>query len=358
MGDRFFDRALALTILAILIFAVYQITQPFISSILWGTILAIASWPLLEMIQRRSGGRRWPAATFMTLLLVVIVGLPIVLLATSLVDQVSSVADLVDGFSKLPPPPPPDWLASVPLAGPWLDGRWRSAISDFGGTLAQVRPWIAGTLQWLLGKGVGLLGALGEMLLAMLVTSILFFQGGSAAHIVRRFAIRLGGQGNGYLLDVAVQTIRAVAVGVVGTALVQGVLASIGFAVSGVPGAMLLGFLVFVGAIAQLPAGLLMVPMAIWLHLQGNTSWAIFLGAYGVLFVGTVDNIIRPLLIGRGNSLPMLLILVGVMGGLLAYGFVGIFLGATLLAVVYTMLMAWLDNRAVGPEDSAVEPKG
>src|SRR5262245_53072734 len=222
---------------------------------------------------------------------------------------------------------------------------------DMGAAMAKLEPCIMTETRWLLDKRLQLRVPLLEFLVVVVFTGILYVTGESIAALVKRFAVRVGGERSLNLLPVAVQTIRSVAFGVIGTALVQAVLSVVSFIIAGVPGVAVLGLFCFVSAMLQIGTGLVWIPVALWLAYQDRTGWAIFIVVSG-LFINIMDNFIKPYLISRqGAGIPMLLIFIGVLGGLIAWGFLGIFLGATLLAIGYTVLRSWLNQAASAAAD-------
>jgi len=267
---------------------------------------------------------------------------PIVLLVASLSESVAGVVTLLRDLTSLKLGEPPTWLANIPLLGTYLDAQWHKAMVDMPATLEQVRPYIEQTATWILKQAATFGTALLEFLVAVIISGFLYAGGETLAQAVQRFALRTAGERGLSLVDVAERTIRTVAQGVIGTAVLQGLLIEFSLIMAGVPGSPLLGFLTFLLAVMQLPTFLVWAPAALWLGYEEQMGWAIFTAAWGLLVVGTVDNFLRPYFISQGSRLPLLLIFAGVLGGLLAWGLIGIFLGATLLAVGYTLLSTWL----------------
>lgn len=342
MGDRLYERVVALAVLALLLLFCLQILLPFVGALLWGIVLSVASWPAYAWLARRLGGRRTLGAVVMVLIMVLIFVVPVTLIVASLADQVSAAASMLYDLTAYGLPPPPSWLAAVPLVGETLDGYWRQTMLNAGATLAELRPYISAAASWILARGAGIgLGIL-EFLLAVLIAGVLFANAEACLDYLERFVRRIGGERSVGLIGLAGQTIRSVANGVVGTALVQAGLAGIGFIVARVPGAGVLLLGAFLMALVQIPPMLLVLLVALWQYFQGETGWSIAMALWGVLVVGTVDNFVRPYLISQGVKLPLVLILIGVIGGLIAYGFIGIFLGAVILAVVWQVAIDWL----------------
>ncbi len=356
--ERFYERALSLVLLATLIFACLQIAAPFLAAVLWGIALSVATWPLYARLSRSLGDRGRFAAVVMVLLLVLVFVVPLAMVVSSLADGVAAVSALARDLTAVGVPPPPEWLRNVPVAGTGLYEGWEEVASDLPRVSQQLRPYIGPVATWLLARGAALGLAVFELLLAVVVAGILFVRGEEGADLLRRIAGRLGGAESTALVDLAGRTIRSVANGIVGTAVVQALLALLGFWAAAVPGANLLALAVFMASVLQLPVIVVTVPVGVW-ALYRATGWGLFLLLWGVLVVGTVDNFLRPYLISHGSRLPLMLIFVGVMGGLLAYGFLGLFLGPVILAAGWTLLEAWLrepraagDGELVAPDQS------
>ena len=350
--EQFFERAISLFLIAVLFFACVQIAAPFLRAFTWATILAVSTWPLFLRLHQRLGGRKKLAAAVMALTLAAAFLLPGVLLVASLTDSIQSVAALANDLTTLKLPDLPSWVTGFPVVGARLDSVWQSARMDMGAAMGKLQPYIMTATRWLLAQSAQLGLALLEFLLAVVFTGILYGTGEGITALVKRFATRVGGESTLDLLPVAIQTIRSVAFGVIGTALVQAVLSVGTFVIAGVPGVAVLGLFCFVLAMLQIGTGLVWIPTAVWLAYQDQKGWAIFIVVSG-LFINIMDNFIKPYLISRqGAGIPTILIFIGVLGGLLAWGFLGIFLGATLLAIGYTVLRSWLDQAASAAADS------
>lgn len=352
LRDRFIERVILLALLAFLAFACLQIVRPFIGPMLWGSIIAVSTWPLYRRLVGRLGGRRKIAAAIMAVGLLVVLVVPISLLVDSLAEGIAAVAALLRDLTNVHLPPPPAWLASLPVVGGTLHEQWREAMVDLPASLEQLRPYIGTAASWALSWGADLGVAAIQFVIAIVIAGILYVTGEAAVSVLQRFVARVGGAHHLGLIDVASQTIRGVAAGIIFTAFIQAVLLALGLVVVGAPGPVVLGFLTFFLLVLQLPNFLVWVPVVIWLGYQGQTGLAIFLFVWGFFVVSTIDNFIRPYLISQGAKLPLLLIFVGVIGGLLAYGFIGLFIGATLLGVGYTLFRSWLDEEPPPPNAS------
>ena len=350
LKDRFIERVILLALLAALVFVCIQIVKPFIGPMLWGVIIAVATWHPYRKLSRALGDRRVVASIIVSVVLLLILVVPLSLLVDSLAEAVRGVAGLMRDLTSIRLPPPPIWVRDLPVIGITLDDQWREAMVDLPASLQQLQPYIGTAAGYALSIGAGLGAATIEYQVAIVIAAILLVTGEAAVQVLRRFVARIGGLHHLGLLDVAAQTIRGVAAGIIFTAFIQAVLLVLGLVVVGAPGPVLLGFLSFFLLVIQLPNWLVWVPVVVWLGYRGHNGLAVFLFVWGTFVVSTVDNFIRPYLISQGARLPLLLIFVGVIGGLFAYGFIGLFVGATLLGVGYTIFRSWLDEDPPPPE--------
>jgi predicted PurR-regulated permease PerM len=252
-------------------------------------------------------------------------------------------------------PPPPEWVAKLPLVGAKLSAAWASSAEDGGaGLVARLGPYVSDAARWLLAQAGSLGGLLIHFLLVVVLSAILYANGETAASGIRRFGRRLAGARGESSIVLAGQAIRGVALGVGVTAIVQTLLGGIGLALAGVPFASLLSAVMLMLCIAQMGPALVLFPAVAWMYWTGASAWATFLLVWSVV-VSALDNFLRPILIKRGADLPLLLIFAGVIGGLLGFGLIGIFVGPVVLAVTYTLLAAWIDDA---PEPTGVDPAG
>jgi predicted PurR-regulated permease PerM len=330
-------------VIGLLLGASLWILRPFLGPTIWATMVVVATWPLMLRVQGLLWNRRALAVAAMTLLLLLLFVAPLVLAIVTIVgnaDRLVEWAKLATTYTL--PDEAPAWLVNLPVVGGMLKGVWeQAAVLGLGDLLRRLSPYAGDLTKWFVAE-VGSIGVLlFQFLLTVVIAAVLYAHGEEAADQVRRFAHRLGGERGDSVVVLAGGAIRGVALGVGVTALVQAVLGGLGVALAGVPFATLLAALMFMLCIAQIGPIPVALGAAAWAFYEGSTGWAIFLVAWG-LFVGTIDNFIRPWLIKLGADLPLLLIFAGVIGGLLAFGLVGIFVGPVLLAVAYTLLEAWI----------------
>jgi predicted PurR-regulated permease PerM len=327
------------------------ILRPFLVALTWGTMIVVATWPLLIRAERRLGGRRAPAVALMTVVLLLTLVIPLSLAVTTIVGHTSQIVGWSRSLATLAVPPPPAWVGALPVVGAKVAARWRQ-LADAGPEVvpALLAPYASSAVRWVLRQvgSVGLL--LLNFLLTVLVAGILYSTGERVGRGADRFARRLAGRHGENALQLAVQAIRAVALGVVVTAIGQAALAGIGLAIVGVPYAGLLTVVTFVFAVAQVGPVPVLLPAVIWVYATSGAAWGTGLLVWSVV-CGTVDNLVRPWLIKRGADLPLLLIFAGVIGGLIAFGIIGLFIGPVMLAVAYTLLVDWVARPL--PEEEA-----
>jgi predicted PurR-regulated permease PerM len=341
------SRDLARTTLAILFIvglmaASFMVVQPFLPATVWATTLVIATWPLLLQLQARLGGRRAIAVAVMTLALALVVLVPLTLAISAVVARSDKIIAFVSAAPSFHLPAPPQWVADIPVVGGKASARWQElADSGIADLLQWVRPYLGRVTQWFVGAAGSLGGTLLHLTVTIVFAAILYAQGEKAAAWCVRFGRRLAGERGVEAVQLAGQAIRSVALGVVVTAVAQTLVMGIGLAIAGVPQAGLLSAIVLLLCVAQLGPVLVAVPAIIWLFWSGDTVPGIVLIVFTAVAL-TMDNFLRPILIRRGADLPLLLILAGVIGGLLAFGLLGLFLGPVILAVSYTLLQRWV----------------
>lgn len=349
------QRELARTLLTVifiggLIVASLWILRPFIAAFIWATMIVVATWPVLLWFQARLWQRRWLAILAMTGVLLLVFAVPLALAIGTIVLNAEEIVTRVKSIVGFRMPTPPGWIAHLPFIGPKVVLAWEQVVaSGVDGLLARVMPYGGRVAQWLVAEAgnVGLLFV--QFLLTLVLAALMYASGDAAAREVVRFGRRLAGDRGENAVALAGQAIRSVALGVVVTAVVQAALAGIGLGVAGVPFAGLLTAVIAFLCIAQIGPSPVLVPAVIWLYWSGETAWGTFLLVWTV-FVVTLDNILRPVLIKRGADLPLLLIFAGVIGGLLAFGLVGVFVGPVVLAVAYTLLQAWIADEDLDPQ--------
>jgi predicted PurR-regulated permease PerM len=351
MADLRHDLArvtLAVLFIAALIGASLWILRPFLPAVIWATTLVIATWPIMRRVQERLWNSRALAVTIMTFALLLVFVVPFWLAIGTIVQNSGQIVSWAESIASVGLPPPPSWLADLPLVGARAASAWQD-IADIGvrELLQKARPYAGTMTQWFISAVGGFGMVLVQFLLTVAVSAIMYAKGERAAARVIRFGVRLAGERGEQSVRLAAQAIRGVALGVVVTALIQSAIGGFGLMIAGVPYASVLCALMFMLCIAQIGPALVLLPAVIWMFASDDLGWAVFLLVCSILAIG-IDNVIRPILIRRGADLPLLLILAGVIGGLMAFGLIGIFLGPTILAVGYTLLGAWIDEGGTG----------
>ncbi|PKN62723.1 MAG: AI-2E family transporter [Deltaproteobacteria bacterium HGW-Deltaproteobacteria-15] len=347
------EKVVVLSIIALLIVGSVMIVLPFLRAILWALVFAVSVWPFFVRIEMVLGGRTGLAAMVPTLLLAIIFFLPSVYVGSRLIIESSGALDYLQELMESGLGPAPLWLKGLPLVGDRLEGVWQAVGHDTPRLIEMVKPHIRNLLGSIVSAGTGMARIILTAILSLIIFFFLLKEGRPLRVSLEKISVRLGGERGRHLLFVAGSTMRAVVLGILGAAVVQGILAIFGLWISGVPGPVFLG--TAAGLFALIPIGLIqlvLLPAAGWLIYSGETGWGIFLFLWSLLVVGNIDNVIRPMLISRGAKLPFLVVLLGILGGLAFGGIIGLFVGATLLAVFYTMLKEWV---AVPDKDSIDE---
>ena len=353
-GGRDLTRTtLAVLFLGLLLATSLWVLRPFLGPTVWATMVVVATWPMMLRLQKLLWGRRSLAVTVMTLLLLLLFVVPLVLAIGTIVSNAERLVDWAQiAATYTLPDKPPAWLSQLPVVGSMAEKAWHQAAElGLRDLLPRLSPYAGELTKWFVAQ-VGNIGVLLlQFLLTVVIAAVMYSNGEAAASMVRRFAQRLAGERGTDVVTLAGGAIRGVALGVGVTAFVQALLGGLGVALAGVPFATLLTAVMFMLCIAQVGPMPVLLGAAAWVFYDGSTGWAIFLVVWA-LVVGTMDNFLRPWLIKMGADLPLLLIFAGVIGGLFAFGLVGIFVGPLMLAVGYTLLEAWMDDEApAGPPD-------
>ena len=342
---------LAVLFIVTLIVASTWIILPFLPATVWATMIVIATWPIMLRVQALLWNSRALAVVVMVIVLLLILVLPLSFAVISIVGNADQIAVLVTSLASFEMPPPPAWLGRLPLVGEAAVRAWEDLRTLGIEQLApKAVPYVVDATRWLMSQVGGVGGMVLHFLLTVIVAAILYASGETAAAALRRFGHRLAGERGEISVRLAGAAVRGVALGVVVTALVQSILGGVGLAIAGVPFATVLTAVMFILCIAQLGPVLVLAPAIIWMYWNGDASWATFLLVWSIPVV-IVDNFLRPALIKMGADLPLPLIFVGVIGGLLGFGLVGIFVGPVVLAVAYTLLAGWV---ADAPEPASL----
>jgi predicted PurR-regulated permease PerM len=335
--------------IGVLIAATFWILRPFLIPATWAITIVVATWPLPTWIERRLGGHRGLAAAAMTVALMLVFAAPLSFTVVTLLTSLGHFTEWSQWLASIKLPPPPAWLEGIPAVGAKLAERWRDLAA--AGT-EEVSAFVASYARGLTIALLALIGNVGRLLIDMVLTiiiaGILYATGDTAAHGAQRFARRLAGRHGESSVHLAGQAVRAVALGVVVTAIVQSGLAGLGLAVAGVPFAAILTVVMFILCVAQIGPAPVLIAVVIAVFVKRGVAWGTGLLIWAIV-CSVLDNILRPVLIKRGADLPLLLIFAGVVGGLIAFGVIGLFIGPVVLAVAHALTVAWVDvERGAG----------
>jgi predicted PurR-regulated permease PerM len=345
LSDKIFvhravEAAIRIGLVALLVAWCFQIVRPFIVPVVWGIIIAVAAHPGYRRLEAVLGGRRTIAATLFTLLMLILLIGPTVMLAGTLVESAQGLAaDLADGTLSIPAPP--ESVGSWPIIGEPLERFWHLASVNLGTALAEIRPQIAAFGRWLLATvtelGLGIL----QFVIAIIIAGVLLANAQGAGQTARAIATRLAGERGADYAELGQATVRSVARGILGVALIQSLLAGLGFLAVGVPGAGLLALVCLLLAVVQIGPIVVLIGTVIYVFSTADIFTAVIFLIWSI-FVGLLDNVLKPVLLGRGVKVPMVVIFVGAIGGFLASGIIGLFVGSVILGLSFTLFKAWL----------------
>jgi predicted PurR-regulated permease PerM len=339
------ERGIAAVLLGGLAIACFFVLAPFIAAILWAGILVFATWPIFSRLRGRFGGRAGAAAGVMILAAFAVTLAPLALVIADFADEARSLVAAGREVFESGLPAPPAWINEVPFIGATIHAEWTRVAADRGELAALVAPYLQalGRFGFDAGKNVtiGLATGALEIGLALFIAFFLYRDGEFVRERIAGGLVRVAGARGERLLAVAAGTVRSVVYGVLGTAFVQGLLMLVGLLIAGVPHAMLLAFITCLVSPLPIGAPIVWIGAAIWLYLTSGWGWTIFMLVWGTGLVSMADNVVRPILISRGGSTPIVIVLLGIIGGVLAFGFLGIFVGPTLLALAYSLIQEW-----------------
>ena len=335
---------LSVLVLAVLITSTFLVMSPFLMPILWASIISVATWPALLRLEAAYGGKRGLAVATMTAAILIVIFVPVMLALDTIISSAQGITAEIRSLESIALPAPPSWVEGLPIIGGRVADEWRG-IAALGPDerAAALTPYLQRALQWFVARAGSLGSMLVQFLLTTIITAIMLANGETVRDGILRFAERLAGRHGYDVATLAARTIRGVVLGVVLTAIIQAAIGGIGLVIVGIPAAALLTAVTLFLCMAQLGPWLVLGPAIAWLYWSGQsfagTTLLIFM-----LIAGLIDNIIRPILIRRGANLPLLLIFAGVIGGLIALGIIGLFIGPVVLTVSYTLLKAWVSE--------------
>ena len=318
------------------------IILPFAGAIIWAALLVVSTWSGMRWLQTHLWNRRWLAVTVITCIMLLVVFVPVSLAVVSVVRNADEFAAWASTLQTFNLPPPPAWVAGLPFVGERIAEIWQQTATEGFAELAKTaKPYINAVITWLAGRAGSVGAVLLQILATVIIAAVLYAYGESAAAGLRAFGRRLAGERGEGMVLLAGRAVRGVALGVVVTAIVQSAFSGIALAVAGVPFAVLLTGVMFLTCIAQIGPVPVLLPAIGWLYWKDSYGWMAFLIVCTIV-VTALDNVLRPILIRKGADLPLILIFAGVIGGLLTFGLIGIFVGPVVLAITYTLLEQWV----------------
>lgn len=339
---RALEASIRIGLIALLVIWCFEVVRPFIQPIVWGIILAIAIHPAYLRLGRVMGGRERLAATSLVVGSLLLLIVPSVMITTSLVESATELAGkLREGEVKIPPPPTA--VADWPIIGGGLHALWAEASRDLEAALGQAQPLLKAIGRWMLSGGATAGFGIVMFALSIVIAGVLLSYGEQATDTARRIARRLVDERGDELVRLTGDTVESVTRGILGVALIQGLLAGIGLLVAGVPAAGLWALLVLLMAVVQIPTVLILGPIIVYVFATSSTTIAVLFAIWS-LAVGFSDNVLKPMLLGRGVDVPTLVIFMGAIGGFILQGIIGLFAGAVVLSVGYTLFKAWLED--------------
>lgn len=341
------ETTVGIAVLSLLAFGCFVVLRPFLPAMLWAVILSIATWPVFRWFEGMLRGRRTLAAALTTVLLAVVLLVPLLIVVMSLAENVTSLVTHMRELFKEGPPAPPPWLLRFPVVGSYVEQYWQEWVRSDVFPVGELIQYLGPAKDWILATGAGLGGGILDLGLSVLTAFFIYRDGEMGVKSLNAVLERLAGDRAQKLLKLAEGTMRGVVYGIIGTALAQGILAGLGFWLMGVPGALFLGLITSFLSIIPFGPPLVWIPAATWLFYTGSINRGIFLLLWGLLVISSVDNFLKPYFISRGSNLPLLLVFIGVLGGVIAFGFLGVFLGPVLLALGYTLLHEWSQTDIV-----------
>ncbi len=351
-GRGLFERGLALTLVVALLATAFTILAPFGTILLWSLFMSVTVWPLHRWFLLRTGGHPSVAATLSVLVLLVLVVTPVVLSTVALLPSLRAVVNTISHPESWNLPPPPAWLHDTPVVGHLLQGTWQeilqAILAQVGGPGAQPSRMA----QWGVMRALGTGWTIVQVVLATILAWPMLAGGDRGGALATRIARRVGGRQGVHLLELAALTIRYVSVGIIGTAAVLAVVEGVGLWLAGVPLVVVLMVASFVLDVMQLGIHLVYLGAGAWLFYAGRPGAAVFTLVWGFIANNVIDSVARPYVISRGTGLPMSVIFLGAMGGLIAWGFIGVFVGPTLLGLTWTLLRVWLATPAAADPDA------
>ncbi|BAO44037.1 AI-2E family transporter [Thiolapillus brandeum] len=338
------DAAIRIGLIALLAGWSIYIASPFIGAVVWGGIIAIGSYPLYQWLQKKTGLGKNMAATVLTLVMLTILVVPSVMLSGALIEEASDISGYMQDGHELSIPPPPDNVANWPVVGRKLHSFWTHAAENPREALGNIEPQLKMLGKWLIGAAAGTgLGIL-MFIFSIIIAGIFLATASKGRAASVAIFDRLTGNRGEELTNLSRSTVRSVVNGILGIAIIQTLLAGLGFLAMGIPGAGILALICLVLAVVQIDILIILIPLSIYAFSSAGTGAAVLFLIWNIA-VGLMNNILKPILLARGVKAPMAIIFIGAIGGLIAHGLVGLFVGAVVLVLAYTLFTLWLDDK-------------
>lgn len=347
-----------LAAVVIIVVGCYLVLQPLIPAVLFAAVVCSATWPLYLRLRKALWGRPALAALAMTLLSIVLLIGPTLLFAASLADNVMAIAEAAKALLQAGPSQAPAWVRDIPLLGELLADYWQRLVSSGASPLVQWQGVLEPLRKFLLGAGKSAGEGLLQLALASFIGFFFYRDGEVLMRGLRQALEQIAGERGSEFLETIDRSVTGALSGIFGTALAQALVALAGFVIAGVPAAFLLSVATFFLSIVPIGPPLVWGGATLWLVHQGQLGWAVFMAVWGFLGISTIDNLVKPYLISRSSNLPMLLIVLGVLGGVVAFGFIGLFIGPPVLAIGLTLVQLWIAGRSRGSTARPAEGAG
>ena len=355
-GGLLAERVLMTLLLGAIGVGCVLVLYPFLSALLWAGILVFSTWPIFEWLRERGRLPRGVAAALMVLVTAVVIVLPVALAAPGGASDVNQLRGKLEALLKQGLPDAPAWLFDVPVVGHPIGGLWNSWAGDLSSMVDTFRPYVGVIAEGGFSLLLGIVGGVVGFLLALFISFFFYAYGEAIAGRLRAILRRVAGDRAERLIEVTGQTVRGTVYGILGTAIVQGLLTTFGLWIAGVPRPVTLGALAGFLSVFPIGAPLVWIPAGLWLLGGGHTAWGVILLVYGTVAISGSDNVVRPWFIARGAQLPFLVTVLGVLGGALAFGLLGVFLGPVLLAVGFTLVNEWAGEESGQPAPAEPVP--
>ena len=347
------ERYAGIVLLALIVVGCAVVLMPFITAIMWAAILCFSSWPMYRWFERKFHGQRSWAAAVMTTLIALVVVIPFMVVGFTFAENVAHFAERINNYRSEGVPAPPAWVQHIPLIGDYLNSYLTSLSMDTDKAMLALKEGLNRSMGWILRRGIDLGHGILQLALSVLIAFFFYRDGEEVVARVAEGVKRIAGDRSQRMLSVVGGTIKGVVYGVLATALGQGVVAAIGFYIVGLPSPILLGLLTFFSSLIPFAPLLVWVPVTLALFLTHHPWLGIFIAVWGLFWVNLMDNLVRPYLISKGGELPFVPVLLGVLGGIMGFGFIGIFLGPILLAIGYGLLLEFTLSRKPSRDTSA-----